>query len=543
MVPHDRSDEGLRRPEPRSEASFAARYRALFEDDRDVLYELTPDGVVVALSPSFEALTGWPRGRWVGEKFAGLVHPDDLALAIEMQQRMLAGERPPAHDIRVRTVEGGWRVGEFHTRGIVENGRCVGVLGIGLDVTEARRAERRRQILLRVTGVAVEPLPPPELLERVQQELRDGLGIEIVATFAGPEPGRVRRILSVRAEGAPEEVPVEGQIAVGCERLLRCMESGSTFLSHDPVELNSVRPGLCSELGVRVLACAPLIAARRAHGALVLASGDPASIREDEVEVISAVAPILAGALERAELDAAIRESDRSKTEFVAMLSHELRTPLHIALGYVEMLEEGAMGNLTGGQLEAHGRIRQALETLRELIEQTLSLSRAQVAGVPIENSRVDVRALLREVLDAADERSGMMGVEADFSLDERAAQITADRPKLRSILGNLVENALRFTTEGFVRVEVRAGRGGCVFMVRDTGPGIRRGEEETIFHAFAVGQAAGRSGSTGLGLYIARTLAEAMGGRLAARNHQDGGAIFELFLPAECMAAASATH
>ncbi|MFN3368978.1 MAG: sensor histidine kinase, partial [Thermus sp.] len=110
---------------------------------------------------------------------------------------------------------------------------------------------------------------------------------------------------------------------------------------------------------------------------------------------------------------------------------------------------------------------------------------------------------------------------------------IRADREAFLRILNNLMDNALRYTPEGgTVTLELSQGEGWVRLTVRDTGPGLKPGEEEAVFRRFYRGDPARSRGGSGLGLAIAKALVEAMGGQIQAGNHPEGGAMFTLRLP-----------
>ncbi len=119
------------------------RYRTLVEGVRDIIFALSPEGTIASLNPAFETITGLRREEWVGQPFERLVHPEDLPLALELLGRVVRGELRPASQFRVRTAKGDYRVGEFSATPQLHEGRLVGILGIGRDVTERVQLEQQ----------------------------------------------------------------------------------------------------------------------------------------------------------------------------------------------------------------------------------------------------------------------------------------------------------------------------------------------------------------------------------------------------------------
>src|SRR3989475_4498457 len=130
---HEQAREALRQ----SEDLFLKPDDAI----RDVIYTLSPDGRFSSLNPAFELYTGWSCSEWIGQSFALLVHPEDLPLALERFQQVMAGENPPLFTLRIRERSGNYRVGEFIQTPKLRDGRVVGILGVGRDVTERIKAE------------------------------------------------------------------------------------------------------------------------------------------------------------------------------------------------------------------------------------------------------------------------------------------------------------------------------------------------------------------------------------------------------------------
>ena len=119
------------------------RYRTLVEGVRDVIFALSPESTITSLNPAFETITGWRREEWVGRPFEQLVHPEDLPFALELLGRVVRGDVRAVSQFRVSTAKGDYRMGEFSATPQLLEGRLIGILGIGRDVTERVQLEQQ----------------------------------------------------------------------------------------------------------------------------------------------------------------------------------------------------------------------------------------------------------------------------------------------------------------------------------------------------------------------------------------------------------------
>ena len=223
-------------------------------------------------------------------------------------------------------------------------------------------------------------------------------------------------------------------------------------------------------------------------------------------------------------------ESENRLRRFVADASHELRTPLTSIRGYAELLKSGVIA-APADQRVAFGRVEAEASRMGALVEDMLTLARLD-QGRPLERGRVDLNQLLINAV--ADARAADTGREWTLRA-ERAMVVTGDGARLHQVVANLLANARIHTPSG-QRVETSGSIDGSIVQirVRDHGPGVPAGELDRIFERFTrldEGRARAEGGS-GLGLSIARGIAQAHRGTLTVRNCPDGGAEFELTVP-----------
>jgi len=231
---------------------------------------------------------------------------------------------------------------------------------------------------------------------------------------------------------------------------------------------------------------------------------------------------------------AALEASDRARRQLLADVSHELMTPLTAMRGYIETL------TMEGLPLDAATRERylhivdDETRRLERLIGDLLDLARLEGGGTAFSRERVDVHALFERVASRHEREIRAHGITLVREIHAGAETVPGDPDRLEQVLQNLAANALRHTPD-HGRITLSASRTGdrVTLAVRDTGPGIPPEHLPLIFDRFYKADASRRAAAgSGLGLSIARAIVERHGGVIEARN--DGGAVFEVTLPAE---------
>lgn len=230
-------------------------------------------------------------------------------------------------------------------------------------------------------------------------------------------------------------------------------------------------------------------------------------------------------------------EGTRAKSQFLANMSHEIRTPMNGVIGAADLLGDT---ELTAAQREYLQMITQSADSLLHLINDILDFSKIEAGRLEIETAPFHLRDELADTMQAFSGRATQKGLElaCHVALDVPDG-LQGDRHRLRQILVNLIGNALRFTENGEVVLDVRAEKRGehhvgLRFAVHDTGTGIALGKQKMIFEAFSQADASftRRFGGTGLGLTIASQLVALMGGRLEVESELGRGSTFHFSLP-----------
>ena len=228
---------------------------------------------------------------------------------------------------------------------------------------------------------------------------------------------------------------------------------------------------------------------------------------------------------------------DRDRTAFLSALSHELRTPLNAILGFADVLLSEIDGPLSDEARENLTIVRTSGEHLRALIDDILVLSALESGEFRLSPERLDIFQVAQDVITEARVTAAQKGLSIELHRDEGqgATEAQADRRRMRQVLGNVVNNAVKFTTYGYVRVEVKREGTDVLTTVSDTGPGIPETALESIFDEFEQSAAgtAQRTG-TGLGLSITKRLIQLHGGTVKVESKLGEGSTFTLRIPAE---------
>ncbi|MCX7868637.1 MAG: ATP-binding protein, partial [Terrimicrobiaceae bacterium] len=243
----------------------------------------------------------------------------------------------------------------------------------------------------------------------------------------------------------------------------------------------------------------------------------------------------LAEALARQKvLSEQARAGERAKSEFLAVMSHEIRTPLNSILGFAELIAQDCGSSEECREFAAI--IGSSGQALLRILDDVLEFSRIEAGRLRMVSTPFCPAEVLKDVHAAFSREAAGKGLELSLALPrETSTVLLGDAGRLRQVLVNLVGNAIKFTERGSVEFGVRLGPGGTQqeFFVRDTGPGIPADKTSLIFDPFAQADASmsRRYGGIGLGLAIARRLAELMGGRIEVRSEPGQGAEFSLHL------------
>ncbi|MFO1449081.1 MAG: ATP-binding protein [Opitutaceae bacterium] len=495
------------------------RLRLAIESTDIGIFEWQQTGDRVFYSPGVWAILGYDPATHplTLEVWAGLVHPDDQERYQSAWDRQLRGEVlfiDPEY--RIRTADGSWRWIYVRSRGFSGPGPSrtpTRIVGTIQDISERKLAEqalresqsttRKLSLVASRTDNLVIIAKPDGTIEWVNESfarvmeysLAEITGRHPEVFLSGPEAdGRIlRRVKSAldRGEGISTD-------------LVNYSKSGRKYYVH--LEIQPVRNE----------------------------KGDLENFIAIETDITARVET--ENALRRAKLEA--DAASRAKSEFLASMSHEIRTPMNGVIGMTSLLLETP---LNPEQRDYLATIRTSGEALLTIINDILDFSKIESGKMEIENQPVDLPTCIEEALDLFSLSAASKKLELAYCISEGVPDwIVSDITRLRQILANLINNAVKFTSSGSVSIEVQtirpapeaAAEPGALrlqFSVRDTGIGIPADRVDRLFKPFSqVDSSTTRKyGGTGLGLAICQRLSALMGGEIRVESESGRGSVF----------------
>ncbi len=218
-----------------------------------------------------------------------------------------------------------------------------------------------------------------------------------------------------------------------------------------------------------------------------------------------------------------LKALDSLKSEFLSIASHQLRTPLAIMKGYVAMLDNGMLGILTGEQKDALKTVGTSTEQLIMLVNHLLDLTRIEAGKLQVKMETIDATEIVNWVVEFVTPKI----LEKKLTLNWKPngkVMVQADPEKLKEVVMNFMDNAVKYTEKGSITVSLSSAGGLVKIAVTDTGYGLTAEDQERMFEKFATGSASKFVKTTsGIGLYVCHKLAEAMGGTVMAESKGKG--------------------
>ncbi|HEY3352825.1 MAG TPA: ATP-binding protein [Polyangia bacterium] len=513
-------------------------------------------GTIVLLNGAAEALIGAPQGDILGRPLAEVVH------VIEEQSRAPITDPGRAALAAGRVVELPRDAALLRRDGTVcavsgsaaplrgRDGRPLGVVLTLSDVSVRKRAEEsmraseaRLRLLSHTAGRLLGTEDPQAVVSELCREVMGHLACQVFFNYLVDDAaGRLH--LSSWAGIPDEEARKLEWLAFG-EAVCGCVaRDRRRIVAEDLANSTGPPTSLVKSYALQAYACHPLLAQGRLLGTLSFGTRTRARFAAEELALMQTVADQVATAMDRMQGQRALRvanarlvDADRRKDEFLAMLSHELRNPLAPIRNSVYILERAAPGG------EQATRARQVIDRqaqhMTRLIDDLLDVTRMSRDKIRLQRERVELNRVVRGTGEDLRESFRRNGIDLCVRVTGELLFVDGDPTRIAQMIGNLLQNAAKFTPRGG-HTSLTLERGGdeqAVVQVRDDGAGIQRELLAALFEPFVqADRTLDRSrGGLGLGLALVKGLAELHGGSVSAESDGPGaGAQFTIRLPLE---------
>jgi PAS domain S-box-containing protein len=493
----------------------ADHYRALVEHFRDVVFQIDRQGQWSYLNPAWTEVTGFTMEECLGRPFLEYLHPADnprylnmLTYAVDTGQADFDGE------FRIPTKGGDVKWVETHQRiAFDETGVVLGVSGTLNDITERKHTE----IVLRVAT---------SRLRALIENMQAGILVETAGRKIALLNETFCRMFQVPV---PAHVLVESDSRELLRECLPLLVDRSGFVARVEALGDAQKPAQGDEFELR-------------DGRIMAMDFVPIAVGEEYLGHLWQFHDITDRRRAELKLEEAARElavaRDRAlelsglKSEFLANMSHEIRTPMNGIIGMTGLLLDTPLGS---EQRQYAETVRSCGDALLTLINDILDFSKIEAGKLEFESLDFDLLSVIEDVQTVLAVKAQAKGVELGiFVAPDAPLAVVGDPTRLRQILTNLMDNALKFTHEGSVEVRVRpeAVEEGHVLVrveIRDTGIGMRPEVVERLFTSFFQGDnsTTRKYGGTGLGLTICKRLVELMGGAIGVSSVLGEGSTF----------------
>lgn len=434
------------------------------------------------------------------------------------------------------------------------------LLAVSHDITSRKEAEialktgnDRIKLLYNAVKELLISTQPLTLIDGLFQALQERLELDLYLNYMVEDASSTAeypqlRLVSyggIEAEIAQEiEYLAFGQAVCGTTAQERYQ-----IVQSDVQNSDNPKVALIRSMGVTAYSSQPLICQDQLFGTLSFGSFRRTHFTSDETELLQALCDQIAIALERANLinslqqqTEQLRQADRLKDEFLAVLSHELRTPLNPILGWTRLLQCRRLDEARTSS--ALATIERNAKLQAQLIDDLLDISRIMRGKLTLNAIPVNLAAVISAALETVRLAADAKQIRLETTIDNRVQQIAGDPGRLQQVVWNLLSNAVKFTEAGG-RIEVRLGqvKQQVQLQIIDNGKGINPDFVPYVFEYFRQedGSTTRKFGGLGLGLAIARQIIELHGGKIWAESAGEGyGSAFTFELPAFSMQAAA---
>jgi PAS domain S-box-containing protein len=521
------------------------RFRHMIETAPSIMWSADERLRITYANGRLTEYTGIEADCDMGEWARRIVHPEDFARREAHLRESLRDGSQVDLEVRLRRHDGAWRWFVLCIAPLKdEAGRVVEWTGSALDIDDRKRGEDNLRFLgeasvalseladLDETLARVAKLAVPRFCDYVEVVLREPHGAVRRLALHHGDPERVAQVEDISRRYPPLDTEGVRKVVFTGEPLWM-PEVGDDVLraaARDETHLALLRG-----LGLRSYLCVPMRSKARIVGALAFATAESGRVfTSQDLDVANELASRAAVAVDNAELVGALREADRRKDEFLAVLAHELRNPLAPVRNAVEILRATQSPS---PQLQwTHDVIDRQVRQMTRLVDDLLDVSRITTGKIELRSEKIELSAAVRIALEASRPLIERGQHILTVRLPPEPIFLNADLARLAQVVSNLLNNAAKYTRPGgHIWLTAERGDGHMKLRVRDNGMGIPPPMLRRIFDMFTQvgGPSDHQQGGLGIGLTLVKRLVEMHGGEIEARSEGvNRGSEFIVTLP-----------
>jgi PAS domain S-box-containing protein len=504
------------------------------------------EGKFIDVNPALSKIMGYSRSEMVTHHFNEFTHPGDKEINDEKFRKLVEGELA-YYEIEKRYIHK-----NGHTIYVLIRSQLIyDLLGKPLfqtamieDITVRKKAEQIQRVLYQISNAVVNSVDLEKLIQLIRKEL--GTIIDTTNFFVAlydEETAAISLPFFVDEKDSYTSIP-------GGKSLTKyVIDTQKSLLANTEVKKKLVTEGKIEPLGSlsKVWMGVPLKTEGKITGVLAVQSyHDENAFTEADVKMLEFVSEQISISIQRVkaetELKAALQkanESDRLKSSFLATMSHELRTPLNAIIGFSEFFDK----KLPPQEVEDFGKIiHTSGHHLLSIVNDLFDITLIESGETRLRNEDVMLKPILKDVYNVVDNIRDRESKHIVFkyvaSEYDNELVIHTDPNKLKQILINLLKNAFKFTSEGYIRYGYHLTRENNTsfvrFFVQDSGIGISVDKQSVIFDLFRQVEdtSTRRYGGAGIGLSVAKRLTELLGGRIWLESEEGKGSTFYFTIP-----------